>query len=75
MGRLVFVVSRTQPERYAFLKRAFDGEEAVEIVLDRRHAERRCQVTTCAQERRRRERRARAHTGELDRLGWTLVRR
>lgn len=75
MGRLVFVVSRTQPERYAFLKRAFEGEEAVEIVLDRRHGERRRQPATCAQERRRRDRRARLGTGELDRLGWTLIRR
>lgn len=75
MGRLVFVVSRTQPERYVFLKRAFDGEEAVEIVLDRRRAERRRQRVACADERRRGDRRARPGAGELDRLGWTLVRR
>jgi hypothetical protein len=75
VARLVFVVSRTQPERYAFLTRAFDGEEAVEIVLDRRHGERRRQPVACAHERRRRDRRARVQTGELDRLGWTLIRR
>ena len=75
MARLVFVVSRNQPERYEFLKRAFQEEETVDIVLDRRRGERRHQPTASASERRRANRRAHNRNGELDRLGWTLVRR
>ena len=75
MGRLVFVVSRKEPERYDFLKQAFNEEETVEIVLDRRRDQRRRQSVPPAPERRRGDRRTTARNGELDRLGWTLVRR
>jgi hypothetical protein len=75
VGRLVFVVSRQQPERYDFLKRAFNDEETVEIVLDRRRSQRRRQSDPPAPERRRGDRRTLYRNGEIDRLGWTLVRR
>jgi hypothetical protein len=75
VARLVFVVSRNEPERYAFLKHAFDGEDTVEIVLDRRRGERRRQSAVSMPDRRRVERRTLVRDGELDRLGWTLVRR
>jgi hypothetical protein len=75
VGRLVFVVSRKQPERYDFLKRAFNDEETVEIVLDRRRGQRRRETTLPAPERRRADRRTLDRNGEIDRLGWTLLRR
>lgn len=75
MGRLVFVVSRQQPERYDFLKRAFSDEETVEIVLDRRRGQRRRESVTSDTERRRSDRRTMDRNGEIDRLGWTLIRR
>jgi hypothetical protein len=75
LGRLVFVVSRQQPERYDFLKRAFSDEETVEIVLDRRRGQRRRQSVASDTERRRSDRRTMDRNGEIDRLGWTLIRR
>lgn len=75
MGRLVFVVARGEPERYEFLRRAFAEEETVEIVLDRRRGERRRQTLASTPERRHGERRGPSRDGELDRLGWTLLRR
>lgn len=75
MARLVFVVSRNEPERYEFLMHAFNGEETVEIVLDRRRGERRHQSAVSMPDRRRLDRRTLVRDGEIDRLGWTLVRR
>jgi hypothetical protein len=75
LGRLVFVVSRQQPERYDFLKRAFSEEETVEIVLDRRRGQRRRESVAADTERRRSDRRTMDRNGEIDRLGWTLIRR
>jgi hypothetical protein len=75
LGRLVFVVSRQQPDRYDFLKRAFSDEETVEIVLDRRCGQRRRQSVASDTERRRSDRRTMDRNGEIDRLGWTLIRR
>jgi hypothetical protein len=75
LGRLVFVVSRQQPERYDFLKRAFSEEETVDIVLDRRRGQRRRQSVASDTERRRSDRRTMDRNGEIDRLGWTLIRR
>jgi hypothetical protein len=75
VGRLVFVVSRKHLERHDFLKRAFNDEETVEIVLDRRRSQRRHQSVSPTPERRRGDRRTLDRNGEIDRLGWTLIRR
>lgn len=75
MGRLLFVVSRTEPGRYEYLRTAFAGEGTVEIVLDRRLGQRRQRPVTREQDRRRSERRARDLNHELARLGYALVRR
>jgi hypothetical protein len=75
MSRLLFVVSRAEPKRYEYLRTAFAGEEAVEIVFDRRVGQRRQHPIPYEEDRRRGERRARDLSHELDRLGYTLIRR
>jgi hypothetical protein len=75
MTPLLFVVSRAEPERYEYLRRAFAREEAVEVVFDRREGERRQIRRSPSVERRRRDRRARDIGHELERLGYALVRR
>ena len=75
MSRLLFVVSRAEPKRYEYLRTAFAGEEAMEIVFDRRVGQRRRSPMPYEGDRRRGDRRARDLSHELDRLGYALVRR
>lgn len=69
------MVSRNEPGRYRWLSEAFAGEPAVEVVEDRRRGERRQGGGPAPSERRRRDRRARDVSRELDRLGYALIRR
>ena len=39
MTRHVFILSRRVPELYSYLKERFAGDAAVEVILDRRHAQ------------------------------------
>jgi hypothetical protein len=39
--RLLFIVGSRRPEFYESLRRTFRGDDTVQVVLDRRHAERR----------------------------------
>lgn len=41
MARHLFIVSRLQPDLFAYLAREFASEADVTVLLDRRHAERR----------------------------------
>jgi hypothetical protein len=41
MAGHLFIVARDQPDLWAHLAREFSGEEGVEVVLDRRLAQRR----------------------------------
>jgi hypothetical protein len=41
MPRLLFIVSRHQPDLYAYLCRQFATDPEMKVVLDRRHGERR----------------------------------
>jgi hypothetical protein len=59
MTRHLFVLSRRDPELYSYLKERFAGDRAVEVVLDRRHAERRQVQAPSPIERRRQSRRTR----------------
>ncbi len=80
---LLFVVSRSEPGRYRWLSQAFAGEPAVKVVEDRRRGEPRRGGGPVPSrgggpvpsERRRRDRRARDVSRELDRLGYALIRR
>src|SRR5438309_1553985 len=65
--RLLFIVREDRPELYDSLRRTFDGDDTVEVVRDRRHAERRGSrraASGSAREHRATERRK---TPELDR--------
>lgn len=41
MGRTLFIVSRHHPDLYAYLRERFGSDQGVEVVLDRRTAQRR----------------------------------
>ena len=73
---LTFIVSRESPQQFEYIKQAFAGEETVRVILDRRVGTRRARpVPGGVVERRRRDRRSRAHLDrELHTLGWALIR-
>jgi hypothetical protein len=74
MGRLLVIVSRAAPGRFAYLKHLY-GNETVEVIVDRRERERRRRYQLVVNERRWQGRRRRNLSEELDNFGWTLVRR
>jgi len=74
MADLLFIVSRTEPRQYLYLKHVF-GDESRDVVLDRRIGERRQSLTPPPVERRHIDRRQRDITRELQSTGWALVRR
>ncbi len=75
MARYLFIVAHDQPELCAHLAREFSGEPGVEVVLDRRHLERRERAPSGpVPERRSADRRSRAPIGnELRALNFALV--
>jgi hypothetical protein len=74
MGRLLVIVSRAAPGRFAYLKHLY-GNETVEVIVDRRVRERRRRPQLVVNERRWQSRRYRDLTEELSNFGWSLVRR
>ena len=72
-GRLLVIVSRDAPGRFAYLKHLY-GNETVEVIVDRRVRERRRRPQLVVNERRCQSRRRRNVTEDLESLGWTLVR-
>ena len=75
MADLVFIVSRTEPKHYLYLKHVF-ADESKDVVLDRRiGGERRRSLRPLRIERRHIDRRHRDVTTELQSSGWALVRR
>ena len=73
MAGLLFVVSRTKPGTYAFMKLVSESEH--EVILDRRKVDRRRINQPATPERRHGERRRRDVTTELQKIGWALVPR
>jgi len=71
---LLFIVSRTEPKQYLYLKHVF-ADESRDVVLDRRMSERRLGLRPPRIERRHIDRRQRDVTRELQSTGWALVRR
>lgn len=59
MGRNVFVVSRRYPDLYEYLRERFASDTAVEVILDRRVAQRRRTQAAVHSERRQSDRRRR----------------
>jgi hypothetical protein len=72
--RCMLIVPRSKLELYQSLKRSFADNDRVEVVLDRRFAQRRTGGASHEPERRRAERRVRTATEAELRAGrWTLV--
>src|SRR5215467_5818008 len=71
---VVFIVSRSEPTQYMYLKH-FWADEGREVILDRRRGERRQSLRPPPMERRDSGRRRRDITRELQSPGWALVRR
>lgn len=74
MADLLFIVSRTEPKRYMYLKYVY-ADQGRDVILDRREGERRRSRERPKTERRHVERRHRETARELQSYGWTLVRR
>ena len=67
MGRTVYIVARDHPELYAYLRDRFACDGDVEVILDRRVAERR-------RDRRRADRRSRPEVEiELDKRSHAII--
>jgi hypothetical protein len=73
MTRQILIVSRSQQERYAYLRYVFDSETG-DVILDRRVRDRRGRQEPAPAERRLAERRQRDVTSDLQAFGWALVR-
>jgi len=71
---LLLIVSRSEPSRFTYLKHVF-ANETVDVILDRRVEVRRRRHERLAAERRHEDRRQRAVAKDLQREGWSLVRR
>jgi len=69
---VLFIVSRTQPARHAYLKRVFG--ERFDVIFDRRVGERRQLLEGPPVERRCGDRRQRDVTKDLQAFGWAPVR-
>jgi hypothetical protein len=74
VGRLLVIVGREEPARYAYLRHVF-ASETVEVITDRRREERRRREMAPPFDKRRGERRVRSILQDLHSLGWALVRR
>jgi hypothetical protein len=73
MTRQLLIVSRSQQERYTYLRYVFDSGTG-DVILDRRVRDRRCRQEPAPAERRLAERRQRDVTSDLQAFGWALVR-
>ena len=74
MADLLFIVSRSEPKRYMYLKHEY-ADEGKEVILDRRGSDRRRSQKPPPFERRHVERRQRDITPELQASGWAVLRR
>lgn len=81
MTRLLLIVSRAESARYAYFKHVFANRdlfagEIVDVLVDRRTAQRRAHQTLMTLDNRRRERRVRsAAAKDLQTFGWAVVRK
>jgi hypothetical protein len=75
VAKQVLVIARDRQKLYEYARRAFAGNPSVEVVLDRRRAERRSSDRPSTPERRRGDRRLTLEVDEhLRALGWAVVR-
>ncbi len=74
MALLLFIVSRSEPSRFTYLKHVF-ANETVDVMLDRRVEERRRRHERTAAERRHEDRRQWDINKDLRTYGWALAKR
>jgi len=74
MALLLFIVSRSEPSRFTYLKHVF-ANETVDVMLDRRVEDRRRRHERTAAERRHEDRRQWDITKDLRTYGWALAKR
>ena len=75
MDPLFFIVSRDQRDLHAYLTREFRRDEHIQIIVDRRMADRRCRVEPPALDQRRAaRRRTMAMERQIRSVGFALVR-
>jgi hypothetical protein len=75
MMRYLVIAARNHSNIHGYLHRQFAGDEAVQVFLDRRHAERRQRQDSCKAQRRRGERRrGRGRESDLETHGFVIVR-
>ena len=75
MDPLLFIVSRDQRDLHAYLTKEFRRDEHVQVIVDRRIADRRRRVEPSAHDQRRAtRRRALAMDREMRSAGFALVR-
>lgn len=72
--RNLLVVAGNRQKLYEQLKRAFSGNETIQVILDRRARERRQRDSGSVPERRRGDRRTLRVDDQLRALGWAIVR-
>ena len=73
MSRLLLVVAREDPRRYAYFRQTYSSE-TVEVIVDRRLRERRLADRPVGRDRRQTSRRRRDLSVDLQTFGWSLVR-
>ena len=74
MRRELFIVARERSDLYRYLSQTFADAESVEVIWDRRSAERRILPTATTPERRHRERRGRLNVDdELRTVGYAFL--
>jgi hypothetical protein len=73
MSRLLLVVAREEPTRYAYFKHTYSSD-TVDVIIDRRAADRRCGERPVSLDRRQTDRRRRDLSTDLQTFGWALVR-
>jgi hypothetical protein len=76
MPNVLMIVSRDSPALYSYVRREFEGlGDEIDVIVDRRHGERRRGGPNASAERRQADRRAYEVQADLRALGWALVRR
>jgi len=72
---ILFVVTRDRVDLYESLQRSFSDEASVEVILDRRHRERRQSSNLTGEERREGERRIQTTNHTLQSNSFAVIRR
>ena len=75
MMRYLVIAARSNSDLYDYLRQQFAGDETVQVLLDRRRAERRRQDSGTRQRRRGERRHVRGRESDLATHGFVIVRR